>query len=188
MFNFNIEQLDKNQKISLGIGGLLILLIFVIFFLIIPGLTALKRLNATIIQEQKTLNYIIKYSHKIASIKSYANTENNNLLNKANPHITYKKRGYITFLTGLFKHLNISKISIKKLNGIYSKNKNNKKAEKISIILEGLTLNQVINIIYNIRGLNYNPDIISLRIYKNFNDNKLLNLNVVLNRRFINGK
>ena len=180
---FGTKKLDRNEKNILTFGALLVILVFAIFFLIIPGFTAFKRLNIANKEERKTFNYIIKYSHKIALIKLSANKNNkikspNIVKSKYN-----KKRGYIKFLIGVFRYLKIRKSSIKRLDGAYKK-RGNKNIEIVSITLKGLALNQIINIIYNIKSFNYNNvNIESLKIYKNFNNKKLLNLNAVINRK-----
>ncbi len=177
-----LDKFDKNEKNILIAGALLVIVVFAIFFLIIPGFTAFKRLDIANKEEQKTLNYIIKYSHKIALIKLSANKNNkikspNIIKSKYN-----KKKGYIKFLIGVFRYLKIRKSSIKRLDGTYKK-REGKNVEIVSMTLKGLALNQIINIIYNIKSFNYSVNIESLKIYKNFNNKKLLNLNAVINRK-----
>jgi|GEM_PF-3596347 len=181
----------KSRKIFL-FGAVLLLLIIVFVFLIILPLNHSIRLNSIAVKNQKAiLNYILKYTSKIKSIKSAAGTANLPPLSGASA-VHGKSKEYMKFISSMFQYFNIDKSQISKFYSRYAsalkKGKvDRSKKETVFISLKGLSLNQCINLIYALSDSSgkYGAHIISISMKKNFTNDKLLNLKVNIVRRQI---
>ncbi|MHB8231972.1 MAG: hypothetical protein ACYDDB_03615 [bacterium] len=168
-----IKNLNEISPVLLsGAAGIIILAI--IFFAVIPEINAVHRLNAAINIENKTLGYVTGYSKKIEFLKKY--TESN--LNRP----AAADKPIIKFLDSLLAFYKIKKPEIAELTESFmNKTKKTENNKKITMKLKGITLNQVVGIIYSISHSGYSVSIVSSRIKKNFGNKKLLNLSLVMN-------
>ncbi|MDA8158778.1 MAG: hypothetical protein M0034_06310 [Deltaproteobacteria bacterium] len=181
------------------------LLVIVFVFSIILPLNHSIRLSSIAVKNQKAiLNYVLKYSYKINSIKSKAaisagNSSASVASGKTGGSAESKSegKGYIKFISSLFKYFKINKTQISKLYSRYSSAVKDAKTgaggsngaggvtakrskEAILISLKGLSLDQCVNLIYAVSHSSgeYGADIISIKMKKNFTNAKLLNLTI----------
>ena len=186
----------KSRKIVLLSAAVFLLVIVFVFSIILP-LNHSIRLSSIAVKNQKAiLNYVLKYSYKINSIKSKAAISAGN----SSASVASGKtggNGYIKFISSLFKYFKINKTQISKLYSRYSsavKDANigaggsngaggvtaKRSKETILISLKGLSLDQCVNLIYAVSHSSgeYGADIISIKMKKNFTNAKLLNLTI----------
>ena len=194
----------KSRKIVLLSAAVFLLVIVFVFSIILP-LNHSIRLSSIAVKNQKAiLNYVLKYSYKINSIKSKAaisagNSSASVASGKTGGSAESKTggKGYIKFISSLFKYFKINKTQISKLYSRYSsavKDANigaggsngaggvtaKRSKETILISLKGLSLDQCVNLIYAVSHSSgeYGADIISIKMKKNFTNAKLLNLTI----------
>ena len=177
--NFNLKDL-KNGRVVLLVGLILLLIAAFVFFAVMPLIHSIS-LNSTAVKNQKAiLNYVLKYSAKINSIKSKAAITGGNsaVSGKIGGNAERKIEGksYIKFISSLFRYFKINKKQISKLYSRYSSAKEVKAGagltgkagssaagsnaaggetakhskETVFISLKGLSLNQCVNLIYAI--------------------------------------
>lgn len=178
-----IKNLNEISPVLLsGAAGIIILAI--IFFAVIPEINAVHRLNAAINIENKTLDYVAGYSKKIEFLKKYTKSNLNRPAAADAPESekTAANKSVIKFLDSLLAFYKIKKPEIAKLTESFiHKTKKTEKNKKITMWLKGITLNQVIGIIYSVSHSAYRVSVVSSRIKKNFGNKKLLNLSLVMN-------
>ena len=194
----------KNRKIVL-LGSAVLLLAIVFVFLIILPLSHSIRLNSIAVKNQKAiLNFVLKYSAKINSIKSKAavSTGFSTVSGKSAGIVNGKGKGYIKFMSSLFRYFKINKFQISKLYSRYSSSvkhadtgasssnaagggMSKQPKETVFISLKGLSLNQCVNLIYALShsSQEYGANIISINMKKNFTNGKLLNLTINIIRQ-----
>jgi hypothetical protein len=192
----------KSRKIFLLGASILLLIIVFVFFIILP-LISLIGLNSIAVKNQKAiLNYVLKYSTKINSIKSKAAVSAGFSAASGKSIGIGKGKGYMKFLSSLFQHFKINKTQVFKLYSRYSSAGKAGKAggggsnaaggvnakrpkETVFISLKGLSLDQCVNLIYAVSHSSgeYGADIISINMKKNFTNGKLLNLTINIVRR-----
>ena len=202
--DINLYLTDVNNRKIVLLGSAVFLLAIVFVFFIILPLSHSIRLNSIAVKNQKTiLNYVLKYSAKINSIKSKAAVSNgfSVVSGKSAGIINGKGKGYIKFISSLFRYFKINKSHISKLYSRYSssvKHANTgasssnaagggrlkQSKETVFISLKGLSLNQCVNLIYALSHSSeeYGANIISINMKKNFTNGKLLNLSVNIAR------
>ena len=190
----------NRRKVFLIAGSALLFIIVTVFFIVSPLIHSIY-INSQAIKNQKAiLNYVLKYSSKIKSIKSAIP------LNK--PGISgasgTTSKGYLKFISSLFKYFKIGKSQVSKLYSKYSSGRSTNGApaaappvassegynarqgeESVFISLKGLSLNQCVNLIYAIShsASGYGAKIISINMKKNFMNAKLLNLTMNITRK-----
>lgn len=194
---------DNRRKVFL-LGAAVLLFIIVSIFLIILPLLHSIRLNSLAIKNQKAiLNYVLKYSSKIESVKATAPAGK---LAVSGVSAESGKEGYLKFISSLFQYFKIDKSQVYKLYSRYSSSgvavhasggKTGKEGaghgqaeETVFISLKGLSLNQCVNLIYAISHSSgeYGAGIISINMKKNFTNDKLLNLTINIARNGIKRK
>lgn len=192
-----LSDLDDKSRYLLASSVLILVSTGLIFIFIIPSIGNMANLSKGVIIEEGNLAYVIKYAKKINEIKASSKA----VAAPQNPGEGQK--GYIKSLYAMLAYFRINKNSIKKLTGSYSKNtqatedsgssesngngqgsrKGNSQAEKVSVQLRSITLNEVVDIIYGIYSSGFPVKFDSIKIRKNFNDKKLLDLDLELDRK-----
>ncbi len=191
----------KSRKIVL-LGAAVFFLVIVLVFSIILPLNHSIRLSSIAVKNQKAiLNYVLKYSYKINFIKSKAAISAGNSAASGktggNDESKTEGKGYMKFISSLFKYFKINKTQISNLYSRYSSAVKDAKTgadgsnvtgggtakrskETILISLKGLSLDQCVNLIYAVSHSSgeYGADIISIKMKKNFTNGKLLNLTI----------
>ena len=201
--NLYLKDLKSKKIVLLGSAVFLLAIVFV-FFIILP-LSHSIRLNSIAVKNQKAiLNYVLKYSAKINSIKSKAAVSNgfSAVSGKSAVIVNGKGKGYIKFMSSLFRYFKINKSQISKLYSRYSSSVKHadtgaissnvagdgtlkQPKETVFISLKGLSLNQCVNLIYALShsSQEYRANIISINMKKNFTNGKLLNLTINIIRQ-----
>ena len=205
-FNFKNNETIKNIRYFIGeldtparyllISGIMLAVSFaaVIIFLL-PSAYNLRNASNAVNIEKGNLDYIIKYAEKINAAR--ASNADGSSGAASMPAANNKKSGYINSVYSMLNYLKINKNDIEKLTGSYSKkepggqngvNGQNpaKEREDVSIVLRGLSLNELVDVIYGLSASGYRVKFTSIKIHKNFDDEKLLDLNITLKRK-ING-
>lgn len=193
--------LDYRSKYLLASSILVMVSLGLIIIFILPSLGGTANTNKGISIEKADLAYIIKYAKKINAIKS------SSAVVTRQPASPEGEKGYIKSLYAMTAYFGIQKNSIKKLTGSYSKDDGNGSGgssqadggsqgnqgnapltENVSVKLRGITLNELVDVIYGIYSSGYPVKFDSIKVGKNFDDKKLLNLDLALERKITRSK
>jgi hypothetical protein len=180
----------NQQRLLLITGVSAVIFIFLIFFIIIPEIKGIKSTDETLKNQKSILSYILKYSNKINGLKlvESGKIKGSSSAGKAGS-VKVIKIGYVKFISSLIKYFKINKDKVSKLYSRYSSKKGASgeevhTKESVRLSLKGLSLNQCVNMIYALSS-SYNAKIVSIKIKKNFHNNKLLNLSLDIERHII---
>ncbi|MHB1665044.1 MAG: hypothetical protein ACYCT7_07285 [bacterium] len=175
--------LNTQQRPLLIAGASSVVFIFLIFFILIPEINGIKLTNETVKNQKSILSYILKYSDKINRLKltDKAKIKPPAFAGAAIRPAKVIKKGYIKFISSLIKYFKINKDSVSKLYSRYSSKKGAAEKESVFLSLKGLSLNQCVNMIYALSS-SYNAKIVSIKVKKNFKNDKLLNLSLNIER------
>ncbi|MHB1679515.1 MAG: hypothetical protein ACYCTB_03260 [bacterium] len=174
----------NNQQRTLLIAGVSsVVFIFLIFSIIIPEINGTKLTNTIVKNQKSILSYILKYSDKINRLKltDKAKIKSPASAGAARRSAKVIKKGYIKFISSLIKYFKINKDRVSKLYSRYSSKKGAAGKESVFLSLKGLSLNQCVNMIYALSS-SYNAKIVSIKVKKNFKNDKLLNLSLNIER------
>ncbi len=125
--NFNLKDL-KNGRVVLFGGLVLLLIITLVFFAVLPLVHSI-RLNSAAVKNQKAiLNYVLKYSAKIDSMKSEEAVLRISPVPLMLPTAAasgkivgnFHNKSYIKFISSLLRYFKINKKQISKLYSRYS--------------------------------------------------------------------
>jgi hypothetical protein len=188
-----IDRIDtgsNQQRLLLIAGASLVIFIFLIFFIIIPEINGIKLTNETVKNQKSILSYILKYSNKINRLQLSGNAKIKAPASAGTANAAkVMKKGYVKFISSLIKYFKINKDKVSKLYSRYSSKKGVSKKgvsgkESVFLSLKGLSLNQCVNMIYALSS-SYHAKIVSIKVKKNFQNNKLLNLSLDIERHII---
>lgn len=184
-------ELDTPARYLLISGIMLFVSVAAIILLLIPSASNLRNASIAVNIEKGNLDYIIKYAEKINAARA-SNAGGSAGANT--PPANNKKTGYINSVYSMLNYLKINKNDIEKLTGSYSKKERAagngvkgqnpaKEDEDVSIVLRGLSLNELVDVVYGLPASGYPVKFTSIKIHKDFDDKKLLDLNVTLKRK-----
>ncbi len=202
-------ELDSRSRYLLFSAVFTLISLSVIFIFLLPSVSALRGMSNTVNIEKANLDYVARYAKRIDGLKASNLTARTGQAGAAPKN---KKTGYIKSVYAMLDYFKIKKDAVKKLTGSYLKSKagynsdetggvsgknkvkgkgqneitggkNSGRAEDVSLALRGLTLNELIDVIYGLSSSDYRVNFTSIKMHKNFSDNKLLNLNLSLERK-----
>lgn len=166
----------SDKKNILYLGLLAIAYIVIIFYVILPLIKKNGIETSAVKAAKSSLNYVMLYSSKIDALKkaeklnNHGNNNYNNYSRKINP-AGKSGKGFLKYFKTSLAFFGISKKNIAKFYASY-----NAGGENVTVSLKGVSLNKAVDVIYFLSNSGYDTVVKSLKIKRNFNDGKTLDL------------